>query len=95
MNSFHLHGIIEHIRSKAEFPFDVEDIDENLPEVLAFFDICEVFDKDEMDALKQDLRDMALEEEANEAVRLAVKARWVNEDDIVPVADERAEEDLE
>jgi hypothetical protein len=95
MNRLILHSIIEHIKGKGEFPFDVEDVDQDVQNILCFFNILDPFDKDDTELLREALRKMALEEEEAEAVRLAVEAGWVNEVDIAPAKKEQEEAESE
>lgn len=84
MNNAKLHGIVEYIKAKGEFPFDVEDVEEDLPSVLGFFDVFEVLTNEEAGVLKEDLTNLALQEEEAEAVRLAFRMGLIEKKDILP-----------
>jgi len=88
MNNAKLHGIVEYIKAKGEFPFDVEDVEEDLPSVLGFFDVFEVFTNEETCVLKEDLMNLALEEEETEAVRLALRMGLIEKENIIPSGEE-------
>ena len=83
MNNAKLHGIVEYIKAKGEFPFDVEDVEEDLPSVLGFFDVFEVLTNEEAGVLKEDLTNLALKEEEAEVVRLALRMGLIEKEDIL------------
>jgi len=87
MNNAKLHGIVECIKGRREFPFDVEDVEDNLTEVLSSFNVFEVLTNEEAGVLKADLTKLALQAEEAEAVRLALRMGWIREEDICPVGD--------
>lgn len=93
MNSLQIHNIVEYIKSKDEFPFEVEDVEENLTEILSFFDVFEVFTNEETCLLKEGLSKLALQEEEAEAVRLAFKIGLIQKEDILPTRGEKNEDD--
>ena len=71
MNNWKLHNIVESIRADGRFSFNVEDIEEDLSEVLAFYNIGDFLEQNEVKVLQRDLIEMALQEEFAEASRLA------------------------
>ncbi len=77
MNNLNLHFIIEQIKQKGEFPFNVEDVKEDLGEILGFFGIHELFDEEEKQVIKEDLIEIAMAEQAAEVVRMTAKAGWL------------------
>ena len=76
MNAFKLHWMVERVKAQHEFPFDVEDVEENLAEVLGYFGVCEEVDAEEVCVLKHELVKLALEAEEAEVVRLTAEAGW-------------------
>lgn len=70
-NRFKLHYVVERIRYAGDFPFEVEDVAEDLDKVLGFFGIEEEFDRHELKTLQEELIPLALAEEFAEATRLA------------------------
>jgi hypothetical protein len=93
MNNAKLHGIVEYIKASGHFPFDVEDVDENLPEVLTFFGLFEVLTNEENAVLKEDLTKLALREEEVEAVRLALQTGLITEEDLLSGSEQHDEDD--
>lgn len=84
MNNAKLHGIVEYIRAQREFPFDVEDVEEDLSSVLVFFNVFSVLTSEEASVLKEELISLALQEEEAEAVRLAFRMGLIAKKDILP-----------
>ena len=93
MNNAKLHGIVEYIKAKGEFPFDVEDVEEDLPSVLGFFDVFEVLTNEETCVLKEDLMNLALKEEEAEAVRLVLRMGLIEKEDILPRGEKHADDE--
>lgn len=61
MNRCRLHGMVEYIRMRDEFPFDVMDVEENLEAVLEYFGFYPTLDEAERLELSKALGDMAAE----------------------------------
>jgi len=76
MNQVKMHKLIEYLRAAGEFPFDVDDVEKRLGEVLGFFGIVEQLAADEERALRAALVDLALAEQEVEVVRLAERECW-------------------
>jgi uncharacterized protein YktA (UPF0223 family) len=70
MNRFKVHSVVEYIKIRNEFPFDVDDVTEHLEEVLHFFGLVTLADE-ETGLVKEELLKLALEEQNAEVVRLA------------------------
>ena len=73
MNRQSLHNIVEYIKAADEFPFDTDDVAEDLDRVLQFFGIADQLYSDEVDVLRRELRELALAEEYAEAERTAIQ----------------------
>lgn len=71
MNRHRVHNIVEYIKTADEFPFDTDDVVEDLDKVLQFFGIGDALYTDEMDALRNELRELALAEEYAEVARIS------------------------
>jgi hypothetical protein len=61
--------MVEYMKSADDFPFDVEDVENEIHTVLSWFGIIEYFNADELAILKEDLRQMALKQEYREMTR--------------------------
>jgi len=72
MSSLKINSIVEYIKSRNEFPFDPEDVEEDLPGVLGFFGFCELLDKEEASTLKQALTALAFEDQEAEVIRMLI-----------------------
>ena len=70
MDKMKLHNTVEYIRSRDEFPFDAEDVNEDIAQVLSFFGIDEEFVPEEFRVLRRELMNLALEAEWAEIERL-------------------------
>lgn len=95
MNNAKLHGIVEYIRAQGEFPFNVEDVEEGLSSVLNFFNVFEALTSEEAMVLKEELANLALQEEEAEAVRLAFQMGLIDEEDIPSAKEENNGDDDE
>ena len=71
MNRFKVHSVVEYIKHKYEFPFDVDDVIEHLEEVLRYFGILVLMDVEETKLVQEELLKLALEEQNAEVARLA------------------------
>ncbi|MBT4820310.1 MAG: hypothetical protein HOJ57_28595 [Lentisphaerae bacterium] len=70
MNRLRIHGIVEYIKRADEFPFDTDEVEEDLGKVLEFFGIADRLYVDEEDVLRIELRELALAEEYAEVERI-------------------------
>ena len=70
MNRFKVHSVVEYIKIRNEFPFDVDDVTEHLEEILHFFGLMALADE-ETGLVKEELLKLALEEQNVEVARLA------------------------
>lgn len=73
MKSQKVHRIVEYIRLQAEFPFDSDEVIEELDKILHFFDIHEELTGEEKELLEKDLSKLAIEEEFREMENIAEK----------------------
>ena len=71
MNRFKVHSVVEYIKHKYEFPFDVDDVIEHLEEVFRYFGILVLMDVEETKLVQEELLKLALEEQNAEVARLA------------------------
>lgn len=71
MNRFKIHSVVEYIKNRYEFPFEVDDVTEHFEEVLRYFGILVFMDAEETRLLKEELLKLALEEQNAEVSRLA------------------------
>lgn len=71
MQSLKVHKIIEYIKQRGEFPFDTDEVIEELDKVLCFFNIYDELAKDEKGLLKDDLVKLAIAEQNREMALLA------------------------
>ncbi len=71
MKSQKVHKIVEYIRLQAEFPFDSDEVMEELDKVLKFFKVYEELTEEEKKLLEKDLSRLAVEEEFREAEHIA------------------------
>lgn len=71
MKSERVHKIVEYIKRQAEFPFDVDEVMEDLDNVLRFFGTYEGVTEAEKKLLKKDLSKLAIEEEFREMEHVA------------------------
>ncbi len=71
VNRFKVHYTIERIKQASEFPFAVEDVEEDISQILAFFQVDGEFESDELAVLREELGELALAEEFAEAARAA------------------------
>ena len=71
MNRFKVHKVVEYIKTKDEFPFDVDDVREHLEMVLQYFGFVVLTDVEETRLVKEELLKLAFEEQNAEVVRLA------------------------
>jgi hypothetical protein len=74
MNRHKLNYTVEYIRTQAEFPFDVLDVEEDLNAVLAYFGLHPELDDEERQELCRDLFPLASEAELSEIARLVDEA---------------------
>ena len=70
MSRIKVHRIVEYIRSRGEFPFERDDVLDDLDEVLAYYGISTLLDRDEQAAVTQELLKLAEQFEVAEVVRL-------------------------
>jgi len=70
MNVVLLNSVIGYIRSQDDFPFNVEEVEEDIDEILLFYNVFESFSAQEWDVLKAELKKLALAEEQAEVARL-------------------------
>lgn len=70
MYSFKVHAIVEYIKTQGQFPFDVEDVAEDLSHVLGFYEVLETLSTTEEGILKEDLTTLAYEVQDAEVARL-------------------------
>ena len=75
MNRRKLHNTVEYIKSRDEFPFDAEDVNQDVARVLTFFGIDEEFVPEEFRVLRKELMNLALEAEWAEIERLVVETQ--------------------
>lgn len=71
MNRFKVHSIVEYIKTRNEFPFEVDDVREHLEMVLQYFGFVVLTDVEETRLVKEELLKLAFEEQNAEVVRLA------------------------
>ncbi len=71
MQSLRVHKIVEYIKQREEFPFDGDDVLEELDKVLCFFNILDQLSQEEENLLRDDLFKLAVEEEVREVGYLA------------------------
>ena len=76
MTPLQLHWMVEKVRSADGFPFDVEDVEERLPEVLAFYGFAEELTEREAAEVRRDLVALAEATQEAEMVRLVAEAGW-------------------
>ena len=71
MNPLKLHCIIEYIREQPDFPFEAEDVDEDLMGILSHygFEIL-TLTTEETEELRRELRRSAWAEQDREVIRL-------------------------
>ena len=69
MKNMKLHYMVEYMKSEKDFPFDVEDIENEIHMVLSWFGILEHFNAEELAILKKDLSQIALKQEYREMTR--------------------------
>ena len=75
MERLKVHRIVEYIRTVGEFPFEVEDVDDNLADVLGYFGFEVVaLTAQETDELQRELRALAWAEQNQEVALLAEQA---------------------
>ena len=86
MNRLKVHRIVGLIRMRHEFPFDVDDVVEDLDGVLNFFEIFEALANQEKMLLTEELVKLALVEEYREVARMASKNHPEHPLDFVDVA---------
>ena len=70
MNRRKLNQTVEYIRTQAEFPFDVLDVEEDIEAVLAYFGLHPELDDEERSELLSDLYPIASAAELAEMFRL-------------------------
>jgi len=66
-----VHKIVEYIKQRGEFPFDSDEVIEELDKVLYYFDVYDQVNEEEKNLLKDDLLKIAFAEEDREIVHLA------------------------
>jgi hypothetical protein len=70
MDRYKIHKVVEYIRSREEFPFDVEDVEESLPVVLGYFKLNPEVNGEERNELQAELKVLARVGEMGEVARL-------------------------
>jgi hypothetical protein len=70
------HWLVESIRNAGDFPFDVEDVEERLSEVLAFYGCTEPLGEFDTVEVRRDLLALAEVRQEAEMVRLVAEAGW-------------------
>ena len=70
MSPMKVHRIVEYIRSRGEFPFERDDVQNDLGAVLAYYGITTLLEHDEQAAVTHELLKLAEQFEVAEAVRV-------------------------
>ena len=76
MTPIERHWVVEKIRSADDFPFDIDDVEERLPEVLAFYGFADPLGERDTVELRRDLLVLAEVRQEAEMVRLTAQAGW-------------------